>query len=233
MSHFTAGLSHQVVAPMDDCWRHVGVHGDRSCPELATFVHCRNCPVIASAARRFFDRPAPAGYLESWREILEQPEEVPDADARSVLIFRLGDEWLALPTAVLIEVATPRPLHRVPHRSSATLAGILNIRGQLQVCVRLEGLMGLPAPEGSTPVASQEERLLVVERERGAERWVFRVDEVAGVHRVPGRTMRDVPATVSGANARMTTALFSFQDRTVALLDEASLLDGLHGRMSG
>jgi chemotaxis-related protein WspD len=235
MSHDTAGLSRHVAAPMDDCWRHIGVSGDRSCPELATFIHCRNCPVLTSAARRFFDRPAPAGYLDSWREILEQPEVARDADARSVLVFRLGDEWLALPTAVLAEVTSPRQLHRVPHRSGAELAGIVNIRGQLQVCILLEGLLGLPAPAVSIPVETSTARLIVVERvgDRGAERWVFRVDEVAGVHRVPGQSLRDVPATVSGAGTRATTALFSWHDRTVGLLDVSRLLDGLHGRISG
>ena len=235
MSHDTAGLSRHVVAPMDDCWRHVGVSGDRSCPELATFIHCRNCPVLTSAARRFFDRPAPAGYLDSWREILEQPEVARDADARSVLVFRLGDEWLALPTAVLAEVTSPRQLHRVPHRSGAELAGIVNIRGQLQVCMLLEGLLGLPAATVGIPVAASTARLIVVERvgDRGAERWVFRVDEVAGVHRVPGQSLRDVPATISGAGTRATTALFSWHDRTVGLLDVSRLLDGLHGRISG
>ena len=235
MSHDSAGLSRHVVAPMENCWRHVGVSGDRSCPELATFIHCRNCPVLTSAARRFFDRPAPAGYLDAWREILEQPEVARDTDARSVLVFRLGDEWLALPTAVLAEVTSPRQLHRVPHRSGVELAGIVNIRGQLQVCVRLEGLLGLPAPAESIHVATSTARLLVVERagDRGPERWVFRVDEVAGVHRVPGQSLRDVPATVSGAGARATTALFSWHDRTVGLLDVSRLLDGLHRRISG
>ncbi len=32
-------------------------------PELSSFIHCRNCPVFAAAARTFFDRPAPEGYL--------------------------------------------------------------------------------------------------------------------------------------------------------------------------
>jgi chemotaxis signal transduction protein len=115
------------------------------------------------------------------------------------------------------------------------LAGIVNIRGQLQVCILLEGLLGLPAPAVDIPVAASTARLIVVERvgDRGVERWVFRVDEVAGVHRVPGQSLRDVPATVSGAGTRATTALFSWHDRTVGLLDVSRLLDGLHGRISG
>jgi len=231
MSHDVARESRRVVAPMEHCWRHIGVTGDRSCAELATFIHCRNCPVLASAASRFFDRPAPAGYLESWQEILEQPEVALDAAAKSVLIFRIGTEWLALPTTVLVEVTPPRHLHRVPHRSGALLAGVVNIRGQLQLCVRLEGLLGLDPPAMEPQAAAPAARLLVVER--AGARWAFRVDDVAGVHRVPGRSLRDVPATVSGADMRATVALFGWQDKTVGLLDEARLLDGLPRRISG
>jgi len=77
----------------------------------------------------------------------------------------------------------------VCHIAPALNSGIVNIRGQLQVCVRLEGLLGLPAPAEGIPVATSTARLLVVERagDRGPDRWVFRVDEVAGVHRVPGQ----------------------------------------------
>jgi chemotaxis-related protein WspD len=235
MSTAFSDHGHHVVAPMEHCWRRIGIGGDRSCTELATFIHCRNCPVIATAARRFFDRPAPAGYLESWQEILERPEASIDADAKSVLVFRLGDEWLALPTAVLVEVTTPRRLHRLPHRSGPVLAGIVNIRGQLQLCVRLGGLLGLEEPAAEVTATSPMARLLVVERagERGLERWVFEVDEVGGVHRVPGRLLQSPPSTVSHAGTRATAAIFAWQDRTVGLLDEARLLNGLHRLISG
>ena len=226
-----ADHGHRVQAPMEDCWRHVGVSGDRSCAELATFIHCRNCPVLASAARRFFSRPAPAGYLESWREILEQPEAAVDADARSVLVFRLGDEWLALPTSAVVEVTQPRPIHHVPHRSGTTLAGIVNIRGQLHLCVRLERLLGLEKPPTETAVPDQSARLLVAGH-LGA-RWEFPDDGVDGVHRVPARSLRDVPATVSGTRSHATAALFVWQERTVGLLDDVRLLEGLDKRISG
>ena len=59
-----------------DCWNQIGVSGDRSCPELETFIHCRNCPVFAAAARTFFDRPAPEGYLAGWSSWLAGSVEV-------------------------------------------------------------------------------------------------------------------------------------------------------------
>lgn len=235
MSNGFADHGREVVAPMEDCWRRVGVSGDRSCPELTTFIHCRNCPVVAAAARRFFERPAPAGYLEAWGEILARPEAPSTADARGVLVFRLGDEWLALPMATLVEVTTPRKLHRVPHRSGSILAGLVNIRGQLQLCVRLAGLLGLETPAGDNPSLAPAARLLVVEHrgEQGMERWAFGVDEVAGVHRLPREKLGAAPSTVSHAAKHVTAGLFSWQDKTVGLLDEVRLLNGLPRMVSG
>ena len=235
MSHGDGYHTRSVSAPMENCWRIVGVSGDRSCPELAAFIHCRNCPVLAAAARRFFDRAAPEGYIASWQEILEQPAVPAAGDATSVLVFRLGGEWLALPTTVLVEVTQPRQVHRLPHRSGTALAGITNIRGQLQLCVGLGRLLGLAETAAKPSASDPAARLIVVERTtaRGPERWAFGVDEVAGVHSIPRAALRAAPATVRGTVVRATVALFPWHDRTVGLLDENRLLDSLSGMISG
>ncbi|MFM7137345.1 MAG: chemotaxis protein CheW [Planctomycetota bacterium] len=231
------GRADAVKAPMPECWRVIGVTGDRSCPELERFIHCRNCPVLAEAARGFFDRPAPPGYLEAWQAILEEPEEAIDADGASLLVFRLASEWLALPATMLVEVTPVRRIHAVPHRAGTPLAGLVNIRGELQLCLSFHALLGLPggprppaaagnaAPTGPDAEAEAVPRLLVVERSggRAAERWVLGADEVAGVQRVPRSALRPVPATVGQAAARCSTALFAWRDRDVAVLDEERL----------
>jgi chemotaxis-related protein WspD len=228
-----------VTAPMPECWRVIGVAGDRSCPELQAFVHCRNCPVLAEAARSFFDRPAPEGYLDAWQAILEEPAEAADGADTSVLVFRVDHEWLSLPTGALVEVTPSRTLHTVPHRAGTALAGIVNVRGQLQLCVSLHAVLGLPGgPQASAAHPGGPEdgagRLIVLERTAGptAERWVVGVDEVAGVHRVGRADLRPVPSTVSQAAARCSSALFEWQERTVALLDEVRLFEALREAVS-
>ena len=232
-----------IEAPMPECWSRIGVAGDRSCPELEAVIHCRNCPVLAAAARTFFDRGAPEGYLDAWRAILEEPAEGIATDTTSVLVFRLDAEWLALPTAVLVEVTPVRRLHRLPHRAGGVLAGLVNIRGQLQLCGSLHGLVGLaggPSQPGSGSSGDDTldhtaARLLVVERAEGQaiDRWVLGVDEVAGVHRVATGALRAVPATVGHAGGRLSSALFDWQERTVALLDESRVFAALRDRMAG
>ena len=228
-----------VTAPMPECLRVIGVAGDRSCPELQAFVHCRNCPVLAEAARSFFDRPAPEGYLDAWQAILEEPAEAADGADTSVLVFRVDHEWLSLPTGALVEVTPSRTLHTVPHRAGTALAGIVNVRGQLQLCVSLHAVLGLPGgPQASAAHPGGPEdgagRLIVLERTAGptAERWVVGVDEVAGVHRVGRADLRPVPSTVSQAAARCSSALFEWQERTVALLDEVRLFEALREAVS-
>ena len=41
---------------IDECWREIGVSGDRTCPELVEHLHCRNCPTHAQIARKLLDR---------------------------------------------------------------------------------------------------------------------------------------------------------------------------------
>ena len=225
-----------VTQPMPECWRVIGVSGDRSCPELEQFIHCRNCPVLAEAARSFFDRAAPAGYLDAWRAILEEPEVAEEADSVSFLVFRIDKEWLAIPATVLVEVTPLREIHAVPHRRGTPLAGLVNIRGQLRLCISLHAVLGLagrpglPAPGLAGDHATDSlPRLLVLERtiDRAAERWVIGADDVAGVHRVQRSSLRPVPSTVSQSAARCSAALFDWQDRAVAVLDEGRLFEAL------
>jgi chemotaxis-related protein WspD len=216
--------------PLADCWNTIGVRGDRSCPELAKVVHCQNCPVFAAAGRRFLDAPSPTGYLEEWTERLAAPVEEAAADLASVLVFRLADEWLALQVQVLVEVTPPRPVHRVPYRAGL-LAGLVNIRGELALCVHLAKLLGIEAPANGPPANGRAvaSRLLVVRRD--PDRWVFPVDAVDQVYRVPRQDFGPPPATVGRAAAHLTRGVFPRNGRSVGLLDDGRLFEALQARL--
>ena len=210
---------------VDDCWNQIGVNGDQSCPELETHIHCRNCPVFGSAARAFFDRPAPEGYLDAWAEFLARPAAAADPDEVGLLVFRLGDEWLALGSRLVVEVTAVRPVHRVPHRSNDVLEGLVNLRGQLQLCISLQGLLGVPRAPDARGSASQP-RLIVMRRE--GETWAFAADEVAGVRRVPRGDLQKVPSTLANPAGSYSQAVFAWgDDRSVALLDDPRLFAAL------
>ena len=220
----------------DGCWHRIGVAGDRSCPELRLFVHCRNCPVFAAAARTFFDRPAPEGYLAEWNRWLAdtdglgscvEVEEDGDGvegdggilthrEGVSILIFRLSAEWLAFPTRAVAEVTMPRPVHRVPHRSNRLFAGLVNLQGRTELCISLHGLLGVGAPGSS----SSSCRLVVLRDRDRAETWTFVADEVLGVHRLPRSQWRAVPSTLINPAVAFSQAVLSWNGRSIGLLDE-------------
>ena len=113
----TAGLDLTLAdtQAIDDCWNRIGIHGDKSCPLLVEHIHCRNCSVYSAAATRLLDRYA-----------LQQDDRRPVAAAevdekivtRSLLVFRLGEEWLGIATRCLVEVAPLQPIHSLPHQRS-------------------------------------------------------------------------------------------------------------------
>ena len=89
-------------AAIDDCWNRIGVRGDGSCPELKQYVHCRNCPVYSAGAAQVLDAEAPASYSAERTTHVAEPEHAEQSETRSVVIFRVASEWLALPTSVVV-----------------------------------------------------------------------------------------------------------------------------------
>ena len=209
------------------CWNTIGVRGDRSCQELDVHVHCRNCPVHASAAAALLDRPVPAAFAHDRTGHFAEPKPADERGTQSVVVFRIGPEWFALPTPAVAEIAERRIVHSLPHRRAGVVLGVVNVRGELLVCVSLGRLLGL---EPSTDTVSGAHvpvtgRLLVIHR--NGMRAVLPVDEVRGIQRVHPKDFRDVPTTVSKAAASHSRALMSWDTHVVGLLDDEKLVHTL------
>lgn len=221
-----------VRAALNDCWNKIGVHGDGTCPELERHVHCRNCPVYSAAAARLLDSELPAGHLAEWTGHFSGVQKTEEAGTHSVVIFRIGAEWLALPTAVFSEVATVRAVHSLPHRRDGVVLGLANVRGTLLVCVSLGDVLGLDknVPGKKDKAQAQHRRLLVISRE--GNRLVFPVDEVHGIHRCQPSELREVPATVAKATATYTKTVLAWRDKAVGCLDDQLLFYTLNRSLS-
>jgi chemotaxis-related protein WspD len=222
------------------CWRRSGVGGDSSCPRLRQHQHCRNCPTHASAASALLDRDAPEGYLAEWTGHVARGSALSsvsldfarERDGRpalvSLMLFRIGAEWLALPTALLEEVTEPRPVHSLPHRRSGVLLGIANIHGELLICVSLALLLGLePTAEAQADrPGGARKRFLVIGREGG--RFVFPADEVQGIQRLGPEALRPPPSTLGRAVSSYSRHVLSWDGHTVGCLDCELLLASLN-----
>lgn len=212
--------SHTVI---NDCWNKIGVRGDSSCPELKKYIHCRNCPVHSVAAVDLLDTDLPADYLTRWTSHVAKEKALTEINTHSVVVFRIGDEWLALPTILFKEIASIGAIHSVPHRQNGVMLGLTNIRGELLVCVSLQELLGLQqsSKHKHDKHRATTERFMVIQRE--GSRVVCPVDEVHGIWRFHPREQMSVPATLSKAAATYTQALLPWQQKSVGLLDDQLL----------
>jgi chemotaxis-related protein WspD len=234
-------VSKPEAGELRDCWNKIGVMGDSSCGELAQVVHCRNCPVYSAAGARLLDRPLPADYRREWTEHFSRAKAQATQGKISTVIFRIGEEWLALPTRVFQEITERRVIHSLPHRRNGIVLGLINIRGELQICVSLARLLGIPeangatasgmpsagqwsrraGPEAGAPNARQNSvhnRLMVTEWQGSI--LTFPVDEIECIHRYLPEELKNIPATVARANPGFSLGLLEWEGRMVGCLDD-------------
>ena len=139
-------------------------------------------------------------------------------------------------------------MHRIPHRTNDVLIGLVNLRGQLQLCVSLHGLLGVDAPWGldalhrtpPPPMAPGDAgdlkdpapscrapgtRLIVLRDRERSETWVFAADEVQGVQRVARACERLLDPRQPGRQLQPGDPLL--EDRSVGFLDEQRVFAAL------
>jgi len=206
------------------------VYGNGSCPELQKFIHCRNCGVFSSAAHRLLDRPLPEEYRREWTVHFAKEKKRAAPSTLSAVVFRISDEWLALPTQAFQEVAECRRIHSLPHRRQGIVLGLVNIRGELLICVSLGRLLGLDrVPPRQLPRTGYD-RLLVANWD--SSRLVFPVDEVQGIHRFQTQELREPPATVAKSQPNFSEGSLLWREKAVGFLAPALLFSSLNRSLS-
>lgn len=216
-------------ATVEDCWNRIGVFGDKSCQRLERHIHCRNCEVYGAAAIALLDRYGSTLELDDSQygqgEVVEETGE-----QRSLLIFRLGEQWLAIATRRLAEVMPVSPIHVLPHRKAHGLLGVTNVRGTLVACLALGELLGLEQADGRRGNQRVIPRMLILESDSGP--LVAPVDEVSGIQRIPlariGAARQDDSRTIS----RFTAGVLQWQGQSITLLDDERLLQNMIGSLA-
>ncbi len=216
-----------------DCWNQIGVRArvDERCPKLERVIHCRNCEVYSRASRSILEQDFPADYQQQWTDVYSREEQTLQASRfSSALIFRLGEEWFALAAQLIDEVARIKPIHRLPHVDSRIVKGLVNIRGELKICVSLSEILGLEnasvSKVGEHVVFA---RIIVAHADDG--QFVFPVSEVHGLHQYQEEELEGVPVTVSKATATYTVGMLKWKGRHVACLDNELLFYSLSKKL--
>ena len=183
---------------------------------------------FSSAAAHLLDREIPPDYQRQWTEIVAAAPSNLETNLQSVVVFRIGPEWLALSSAVVQEVAEKSVVHRLPHRNAGILKGIVNIRGEILLCVALDVLLRLKHAGGERSAGRLAEQRLLVCNLHG-DRLAFLVDEVHGVHRYLARALREVPATLAKAEAKYTSGVLPWRaNQSIGRLDDEHVFYALN-----
>jgi chemotaxis-related protein WspD len=212
----------------DDCWNRIGVWSlqTASCPKLQQCVHCRNCDVYSEAGRRMLERTVPGDYRHEWTQRFAEPERCVESLNNSCLMFRLGDEWLAINSHCVSEITQIDKVHTLPHRSDPLVKGLVNIRGELKICVSIGSILQLD--KASEPHITDHEileRMILIEKDEHS--FVFPVSEVEGILRYTNQQLRSLPATLANARSKLTTGIVPWNGRNVGILDDELLFYAL------
>lgn len=207
---------------LDDCWNKIGVWGNKTtrCPKLEDVIHCRNCEVYSAAGRTVLERKLPEEYEEKWAEVYSENKKEKIAGTESITIFRLGNEWLALPTDIIEEVSDISKIHSLPHQRTPILKGLMNLRGQMSICVSLGQLLEIEKYEQHEENDARNrtyERIIAINHNKSS--FVFLVSEVKSTYRLRPGELKEPHSTLSLARGTFTKGILSWQEHDVAYLD--------------
>lgn len=234
MSEKPVTLTESAIAvPATPCWKQIGIWGDGGCEALRQHIHCHNCPVFSAAAAELLDREMPPRYRDQWADHFGQKKADLALSTQSVLAFRIARESFAIQMKALQEVGYLKALRPIPHRRQGVVQGVVNVRGQLVICVSLQNALQLeplvqPVNESSSKLG--QKRLLITDYE--GDRFAFSVDEIHGILRLRPGELQDLPATVGHNPSRCVGGVLNWQGKSIGLLEERRLFELLNRSLS-
>jgi len=153
------------------------------------------------------------------------------------MVFRLGSEWLALPAGLFVELARIRPIRRIPHRSNSVFLGLVSIRGDIQLCFSVGGLLNVqPAENDKTmPSVDLRQRFCVISRHNRPQQAtpeavsprrevVFPADEVYGLGSYAENELQPVPVTIAKTLQKYTVGIITINNRQTGLINDELVL---------
>lgn len=215
----------KVASIKQDCWRRIGVWGSvfPRCEQLAEVIHCRNCAVFITAGRSVFERRLPGNYRDHWTRKLLGEEVKESKETVSGFVFRVGGEWFSLPASAIDAIAEHKAIHRLPHNNNKLIAGLANIRGEIQLCYSLESIFSIRTQDkhDSKPQKKTFRRFMVTTL--GGRQYVFSVDEVRGMVRYDPAHITPPPATISDTSRKYINGTFDLDAIGITAIDAQAL----------
>jgi purine-binding chemotaxis protein CheW len=133
-----------------------------------------------------------------------------------MITFAVGDQDFGTDIRSVREVIRPREITPLP-RASASLKGVINLRGDVIPIVDLREKLGLPA-------AADTGEMRVIVMELGEKAVGVVVDRVSHVTRVPEDSVETAPASLAGGAGRYVRGVVQAGERLVILLHVEAVL---------
>ena len=169
--------------------------------------------------RALLDRPLPPEQIEENTALVAARAEARRVRMRSVLVFTVGGERLALEADDTHRVIKVGGIRRVPHRTNSVFLGLANVAGELAPVASLAAALGLGADSAHT-------HFVVIGDARS--RWAFGVESLGGVRRIDEMRLLAAPTTVrhaaDGCTKHLAPVMTGSREELVAVLDAERLI---------
>ena len=144
-------------------------------------------------------------------------------------MFRVNDEWFALPSRCLHEIAEKRSIHRIPRNKNTDIRGVVNISGEVRICYSLKSILGVKdsSKAGSKSNDITAGRFIVTIL--NDEYYVFDVEQVNGLSLYSENEVLPVPATLQYSGGNMISAVINQNKNNIAVLDIDKFQRNLEG----
>jgi purine-binding chemotaxis protein CheW len=131
--------------------------------------------------------------------------------------FRLGEQLFGIPVSGVQEVVPEQALARIP-RSDRSLAGLLNLRGQIVTAIDLRSRLDV------SPNAHPGSSMNIVVSDRG-ELFSLVVDSVGDVLSVGANRIEPPPGTLQSKIRSVCEGICRLEDGLVLVVNIASVLE--------
>jgi chemotaxis signal transduction protein len=188
-------------------------------------------PTDVRSANSLLDRIPPPRLVDEWTARIAGPKYSSDAgESLALVVFRCTSQWFALSAHLFDRVCSIRPVRPIPFRTSDTFRGLVNLDGELSLCVSLPAILGLSNTNEPRSRLSHCRRLCLIRYQR--ERIAFEVDELLGHRKIPRSSFSAAPENLTATPGAHTESFCTLESKLIALLDTDKLSASLRRALS-
>ena len=146
--------------------------------------------------------------------MLDDP--TPASGEQQLVVFRLGEDYFAMPIANVNEIIRLQKITPVP-KAPPFVEGVTNLRGRVIPVIDLRKRFGV-----ASQAAGQFSRIIVVEQD--ARLLGMMVDAVDEVLTVPSSSIEPVDEMIVSVDSQFLSGIVRLEDRLIILLDQEQVL---------